>query len=302
MKAVIGTNSWGSKTYATVLRGYSVNENVIAATAAQAYKRHIPIFDTAPFYGLGEAEKLLGKYAPEGSVISDKFSPKKKYRYGSVRKALESSLTALERDIVDIYWLHLPVNIADNLSEMAEILLDSGKIRSIGISNFNTEECEKAKEILDIYNVPLYGVQNHYSILSRDWEKNGLTAWCRENNAKFWAWAVLEEGMLIPPNKDETPSVLKIVYDKKRFSLAHLYKTMSKVGKKYGLSHAETAISFCSAKGIIPVCGCRRPSHAASVCKAVNTLISAEDVLLLENAADETGITLIGSDMFRMIR
>ena len=42
----------------------------------------------------------------------------------------------------------------------------------------------------------LCGVQNHYSIISREWEKNGLLSWCKENDISFWAWAVLEEGML----------------------------------------------------------------------------------------------------------
>ena len=71
-----------------------------------------------------------------------------------------------------------------------------GRIGHIGVSNFNLAECKKAKRILDAAGVPLYGVQNHYSLIARDWEDFGVVDWCRDNGIQFWAWAVLEEGIL----------------------------------------------------------------------------------------------------------
>jgi len=47
-------------------------------------------------------------------------------------------------------------------------------INHIGVSNFTLEECKRSKDILESHGLPLYGVQNHYSIICRDWEKYGL--------------------------------------------------------------------------------------------------------------------------------
>lgn len=57
-----------------------------------------------------------------------------------------------------------------------------GGVKYIGISNFSLEECKLAKSILEKAGIPLYGVQNHYSIISRKWEEEGLLDRCKENN------------------------------------------------------------------------------------------------------------------------
>lgn len=49
-----------------------------------------------------------------------------------------------------------------------------GKIESIGVSNFNLQECKLAKSILNKAEIPLFGVQDHYGLIDREWAKNGL--------------------------------------------------------------------------------------------------------------------------------
>lgn len=297
-RAVIGTNSWGRKAYGKVLRGSSVDKETLRKTVSEAMDRGLVIFDTAQDYGLGQGQKLIGELCPKEAMISAKYTPGKKYVKGQVKRSFEKDLKDFKRDYVDIYWLHLPNCIEENLSEMIG-LYKEGKIGNIGISNFSLDECRLAKELLDKEGVPLFGVQNHYSILARDWEKNGLLDWCRENGVQFWAWAVLEEGLLVPPKKGSKLSAMKLFYLNRQSKLLPLYKKMHIIGKRHGISPAQVAMAFCTSKGIVPICGCRKPYQAADLDIAAEVTLSDKEISVLEQTADSTGVKILGADMFR---
>lgn len=178
--AVIGTNAWGSALYEKAMRGSAVEDEVLQEAMKTAQEADIPIYDLARDYGLGKAQKMIGDFGTDDIIISAKYTPFTHYKPGCVRKSLMKDLDDFKRDYVDIYWLHLPTDIEEHLREIIE-LYNEGKIRYIGVSNFTLEECKKSKAILDSAGIPLYGVQNHYSIICREWEKNGLLQWCRDN-------------------------------------------------------------------------------------------------------------------------
>ncbi|SDA26007.1 Predicted oxidoreductase [Ruminococcus sp. YE71] len=297
-RAVVGTNSWGSKAYGRMLRGSSVDRETLRQTVREAMDKELAIFDTAQDYGLGMGQKLIGELCPKEAVISAKYTPGTKYSEGQVRRSFEKDLKDFRRDHVDIYWLHLPNCIEQNLSEMTE-LYKEGRIGNIGISNFTLDECKRAKSLLDAAGVPLFGVQNHYSILAREWEKNGLVDWCRENGVQFWAWAVLEEGLLVPPKKGGRLSLMKLIYLNRQSRLLPLYKKMHIIGRRHGISPAQVAMAFCSSKGIVPICGCRKPYQADELDKAVKVQLTEKEISVLEQTADSTGVKILGADMFR---
>ena len=220
------------------------------------------------------------------------------YKKGKVRKSLEKDLEDFKRDYVDIYWLHLPSDIEENLLEITG-LAKEGKIRHIGLSNFTLDECKKAKRILDDAGLPLYGVQNHYSLLNREWEKNGLVAWCHENGISFWAWAVLEEGILTDPKVRSKMSLMKLIFNRKKKKLTSLYELMNQVGEKHNLTIPQVAMSFCSSKGIIPICGCRKPYQVESLFEAVNEKLNDDEIKMLEEKSDELNVKILGADIFR---
>ena len=195
--------------------------------------------------------------------------------YRCVRKSLEKDLDDFKRDYVDFYWLHLPTDIEQHLSEMIE-LFKEGKIRHIGVSNFNLAECRLSEQILEKAGIPLYGVQNHYSIIARDWEKNGLLDWCRENGIAFWAWAVLEEGMLTDPRIKKKFTIMNLILNRQKKKLYPLYRVMIAVAKRHNITVPQVAEAFCTNKGIIPICGCRKP-------KQVRELAEAAEVKLTRN-------------------
>ena len=296
--AVVGTNSWGSAAYGKMLRGESVGIDTIRACFERAKEKGLLIFDLAQDYGLGKAQKMIGEFGTEDVIISAKFTPTGSYKASQVRKSLEKDLQDFNRDYVDIYWLHLPSDIEANLSEIID-LYKEGKIKHIGISNFTLEECILAKAILDKAGIPLYGVQNHYSLINREWEKIGLVDWCNRNDILFWAWAVLEEGMLTDPKVKTKMSLMKLIFNRKKRKLHSLYQLMEKVGEAHGITIPQVAMAFCGSKGIVPVCGCRKPYQVDQLLDAVSVCLSDSEIKSLENEADKLNVKILGADMFR---
>ena len=241
---------------------------------------------------------MVGRLCGKNTLISAKFTPGTKYREGQVRASFEKDLRDFGRDSVDVYWLHLPNSIRENLSEMIDLYRE-GKIRNIGVSNFNLAECKLARQILLDAGTDLYGVQNHFSLLDRKWEKEGLVRWCRENGISFWAWAVLEEGMLVPPKKTEKKTIMKGIFARKRRRLYPLYQVMREIGKVHHLSIPQVAMCYVSSKGIVPICGCRKPYQVKELAEAVKVSLKADELETLERAADRTGVKILGADMFR---
>lgn len=302
VKAVIGTNSWGGRAYGTAVRGSYVEDSVIKEAMCEAAKQGLRVYDLARDYGLGKAQKMFGKFAAETGgtelIISAKYTPFTHYKKNCVRRSLEKDLSDFRRSYVDIYWLHLPTDIEQHLAEIIE-LYNEGKIRRIGISNFDLAECRRAKRILDKAGIPLYGVQNHYSLISREWEENGLLAWCRENGVSFWAWAVLEEGMLTDPRVKPQFSLMKFLMNRQKRKMHRLYSVMIAVAERHHISVPQVAEAYCACKGVVPICGCRKPKQVAELAEAVRIKLTAEEIRRLEEAADQSGAKVLGHDLFR---
>ena len=301
-KAVIGTNSWGGKAYGKALRGSYVEDSVIKEAMLEAGKRGLTIYDLARDYGLGKAQKLFGEFAEEiggeDIMISAKYTPFSHYKKNCVRKSLKKDLADFRRSYVDIYWLHLPTDIEHHLAEIIE-LYNEGRIRNIGVSNFTLEECRLAKQILDRAGIPLYGVQNHYSLISREWETNGLLDWCKENGVSFWAWAVLEEGMLTDPRVKTKFSLMKFFMNRQKRKMYELYRVMIAAAKRHNITVPQVAEAYCVNKGIVPICGCRKPKQVKELAEAVNVKLTPGEIRKLEEAAEQSGAKVLGHDLFR---
>ncbi len=295
--AVIGTNAWGSALYEKAMRGSSVDDDVLKDAMKTAQEKDIPIYDLARDYGLGKAQKMIGDFGTDDIIISAKYTPFTRYKSSCVRKSLMKDLEDFKRECVDIYWLHLPTDIEEHLNEIIELYREE-KIRYIGVSNFTLDECKKAKAILDEAGIPLYGVQNHYSIICREWEKNGLLQWCRENDISFWGWAVLEEGLLVDPRIPKK-TTMKFVFKKKVRKLTGLYKVMIKIAERHDIKVPQVAMAFCASKGVVPMCGCRKPEQVAELADASRVKLTSGEIKRLEEAADRADVKILGADIFR---
>lgn len=297
-KCVIGTWGWGNGFNGSgMIFGHTPKETQLAMSFRSAVNNDFMIFDTAPVYGGGSSEKRLGKLAENNSevIISTKYFPAEKSGTSNVKKSFEKSLSRLKRESVDILWLHQPVNIENNMKAMAELVLD-GKITHIGISNANMADVQLAQNVLSKYSIKLYGVQNHYSLIFRKYEDNGLLDYCRKNGIEFWAYMLLEQGALTGVKKLPAFSRRGIIFDRSKIEkLTTLTDKMSEIAEKYQTDIAGISVAHACSKGMLPIVGATRPEHIENLAKSTQLILSRNEISLLERIADKTGISVKAS-------
>ena len=90
------------------------------------------------------------------------------------------------------------------------------------------------------------------------------------------------------------------MFSRKRRKLYSLYKVMQEIGKPHRLKIPQVAMCYAASKGIVPICGCRKPYQVKELADAVRVTLSDEEIRRLEKAADQTGVKILGADMFRL--
>jgi aryl-alcohol dehydrogenase-like predicted oxidoreductase len=173
-------------------------------TIHEALDRGITLFDTAPVYGFGRSEEILGKaLAQDGrrkrAVIATKvgldWHDDAPFRNGSrkrIMKEVDDSLRRLQTDVIDLYQVHWPdpkTPIAETAGAMAD-LLRSGKIRAIGVSNFSPAQMDEFRAV-----APLHTAQPPYNLFERAIEQDVLP-YCREHRLAMFAYGSLCRGLL----------------------------------------------------------------------------------------------------------
>ncbi|MFJ7998413.1 aldo/keto reductase [Streptomyces sp. NPDC096310] len=138
-------------------------------------------------------------------------------------------------------------------------LLESGKVRHVGVSNHNTEEIARADEILGAAGFRVEVVQNHYSLLYRSSEKAGVLDHCREHGITFFSYMVLEQGALAgrygPENPVPEGTSRADVYNDVLPQLRALTDRLAALGQAQDASAADVATAWAIAKGTSPATG-----------------------------------------------
>ncbi|HXC19704.1 MAG TPA: aldo/keto reductase [Acidimicrobiales bacterium] len=192
---VVGCNNFGSRL------DQAGTTNVVLG----ALEAGVTFFDTADIYGATRSEEMLGVALGtrrDEVVIATKFGmPIDDTHFGAspayVRAACEDSLRRLGTDHIDLYQLHYPddtVPIADTLGALRE-LVEAGKVREIGCSNLTVAQLTEAKAAAG--DGPAFVcVQNQYSLLEREPERDGVLAACAELGLGFLPYYPLANGLL----------------------------------------------------------------------------------------------------------
>jgi len=191
----VGCNNFGSRL------DQAGATNVVLA----ALDSGITFFDTADIYGATNSEVMLGAALGarrDEAVIASKFGmPIDDTHFGAapayVKSACEDSLRRLGTDHLDLYQLHYPddtVPIADTLGALRE-LVEAGKVREIGCSNLSVAQLNEAKGAAG--DGPAFvSVQNQYSLLEREPERDGVLEACSALGIGFLPFYPLANGLL----------------------------------------------------------------------------------------------------------
>jgi aryl-alcohol dehydrogenase-like predicted oxidoreductase len=174
------------------------------ATIRAAFEHGINVIDTAPVYGFGRSEEIVGKAIAEGRLRSDvlvatkaglQWQGEKVSRNASrarIMREVEDSLRRLRTDYIDIYQVHWPdplITIEETADAM-NTLFEQGKIRAIGVSNFSVVQMERFRRV-----APLHVLQPPYNLFERGIESD-LLPYCRNNKIAMLGYGALCRGLL----------------------------------------------------------------------------------------------------------
>ena len=301
-KIALGTWAWGAGAFGgDAIFGSKTDVENLKPVFDAAMKAGLNLWDTATVYGMGESEKILGTFVAgvkrETVEVSTKFTPQLAEMFdNSVEKMADASIERMGCDI-DIYWIHNPMDV-ERWTPGLIPLLQSGKVKRVGVSNHNIAEIRRANEILGEAGFKVSAVQNHFSLLYRSSEKGGVLDYCKENGIEFWAYMVLEQGALSGKYNKENPLPAESDRGKKYNpvlpQLEALTNEMTAIGQKYGASCSQIGIAWAIAKGTLPIIGATKERHVVEAAEAAKIQLTAEEVSKLEALADATGIDTRG--------
>src|SRR6266853_2520686 len=174
------------------------------STIRAALERGINLIDTAPVYGFGRSEEIVGKALAVGgrrkrAFIATKVGldwkdgkPFRNARKARIIKEAEDSLRRLQTDVIDLYQVHWP-DPHTPLAEVAEAMGElhrAGKVRAIGVSNFSPAQMEEFRKV-----APLHTAQPPYNLFERAIEGDVLP-YCRDRDIAVLAYGSLCRGLL----------------------------------------------------------------------------------------------------------
>ena len=262
--------------------GYNVadaDRNEIRATIHRALELGITLFDTADVYGPWTNEEILGEYLVKDglrdqAIIASKcgLTPVNMTSYGKngkpdyVRQACEDSLRRLGTEYLDLYQLHRvdpEVPIEETWGALAG-LVDSGKVRYIGLSETTVEETAKCHAIH-----PVTSVQSEFSIWTDEHVKNGVIQYCAENNIGFLPFSPLGRGFLTGTvTADSIADNQKIV------------DGIAEIATRHSATPAQIALAWILAQGsnMVPIPGTKRRKWLEENAAAVDIVLTAQDL------------------------
>jgi aryl-alcohol dehydrogenase-like predicted oxidoreductase len=189
----MGGGEWGA-----------VPEDVAIATCLGAVERGINLIDTAPIYGHGRSEEIIGKAIRAHGRREDFFIATKagldwnergvfaNSTESRIRKEIEDSLRRLGIETIDLYQVHWPDPLVP-LAEVAALLVSfqrEGKVRALGVSNFSGSQMEEFRSV-----APLASNQPPYNLFERQIDSD-ILPWCAANGVAVLTWSSLCRSLL----------------------------------------------------------------------------------------------------------
>lgn len=254
----------------------------------------VNVIDTAPFYGCGASEKLIGKtihdrrqelYLLTKAAVrwDESGNPIKNATYNVIIEDCENSLKRLDTDYIDFYLIHWP----DEVTSMEEMmramnkLKQDGKIRFIGASNFGKEEIMEAKKYAE-FDI----LQQPYSMVAQEFRP--LLSWAHKQKIATMSYGSLGAGILtgsirsLPKFSEDDMRLNFYDYFKEpKFSkVMELLKRLDVYAEKYNVPVSQITINWNTQSGFLDtiLMGVRNEKEATENCAAFNWEMEQKDV------------------------
>jgi aryl-alcohol dehydrogenase-like predicted oxidoreductase len=272
-----------------------VSEDDIISANIAAFEAGITTFDTAEGYGSGHSERVLAKSLGDKRdqlIIATKVSAHNLSRE-KVFAACEGSLKNLNTDYIDLYQVHWPsgtwgspiVPIEETMAALAE-LKEQGKIRAIGVSNFNAVQLAEA-----IACTRVDTLQPPYSLFWRMGEME-VFPFARKHHVSILAYSPLAQGLLTGKfgpdtvfDKDDVRSGNRLFQPENYARAQEALGLLRKVADRHSISPGSLALSWLLYQpDVLPIVGARTPAQAQDNVKCLDVVLSPFDLADIDAA------------------
>ena len=257
--------------------------------------------DTAPVYGLGHSEEVVGKalagrahrpyiFTKCSLVWNDQREIGHSLKAASVRRELEASLRRLRVDAIDLYQIHWPdpePEIEEGWQTLTQFQKE-GKVRYIGVSNFNVAQMKRIERI-----APITSLQPNYNIVTRDIEKD-LLPFCRERHIGVIVYSPMKSGLLtgkmtreriasLPPD-DFRPKTASFQEPLLSRNLG-VVEVLRGIGERHGRTPGEIAIAWTLRDPVVTaaIVGMRSAEQAKQIVRSAEFRLTPNEILEIEN-------------------
>jgi aryl-alcohol dehydrogenase-like predicted oxidoreductase len=256
-------------------------------------------FDTAELYGSGVSETSLATALKAAGrkdadvVVATKWWPL--FRTArNIPKTIDERLRFLDGFSISNYMVHQPFSFSSPEAEMEEMakLVEAGKIRSVGVSNFNPEQMRRAHRQLQKHGLPLAVNQVRYSLLDRRIEKNGILETAKELGITIIAYTPLGSGMLTG-KYHKNPELLKSRSSFYRIRLQRsleksrgLVAVLEEIAGKNNATAAQVALNWViNSQGdtVVTIPGVTKVSQAVESAGAMKFKLSGDEIARLSS-------------------
>lgn len=276
------------------------------ATIRHALELGINWIDTAPVYGLGRSEEVVGnaiKGLTEQPIIATKCgliwdedgNISTCLKKESLRSEVEASLKRLKTEVVDLYQIHWPTSNDEEIEKgwgtIAD-LIEEGKVRYAGVSNFSLEQLKRIQPIH-----PVASLQPPYSMLERGVEEE-LLDYCSANDIGVITYSPMQKGLLT--GKVTKKWIQNLPQDDHRRGEPHfqepelsanleLVEGLRSIAKKSSMTVAQLAIAWVLRRPEVTaaIVGARRPSQIEETVVAGEWMLSNGDVTAIQMLLDK---------------
>lgn len=254
-------------------------------------------FDTAELYGWGESEEALSSaldslgVSPGEVAVATKWWPVLRTS-SSITSTIDTRLSCLSPYGIDLYQIHNPFSFSPISSQMKTMakLVEKGKIRYVGVSNFSHKQMRKAHKTLGKFGIPLVSNQVNYSLVNRKIERNGVLDTAEELGVSIIAFSPLGRGLLTG-KFHEKPELIKKRHIVRRLyaslnknklqQTSELVKALVEVSKKYQVTPSQAAINWVinsQGEGVFAIPGATKTTQAEDNAASMKFKLSQEDM------------------------
>jgi aryl-alcohol dehydrogenase-like predicted oxidoreductase len=282
------------------------------ATIQAAFEHGINLVDTAPVYGFGRSEEIVGKAIAEGRLRANVLIATKaglQWEGGRVSRnasrsrilrEVEDSLRRLQTDHIDIYQVHWPDPLVEieETADVMHMLFAQGKIRAIGVSNFSVDQMERFRRV-----APLHVLQPPYNLFERGVETD-LLPYCRKNKIATLGYGALCRGLLSGRMRSDTAfdgddlrrSDPKFLEPRFAQYLAAVGK-LDRLAQRFGKRVIHLAVRWMLDQGITTALwGARHPDQLQPVDKVTGWSLDASTKAEIDRILGETITDPVGPE------